>query len=136
MSQCRISSSAKSSRGRGFRRRRRNNAVLPSSAPPSSSSRRRHQSSSDEPREPVFILDVRTQNTRLVTPRQRQEIYALNRVMTRLENDKFKQFCSEKGHKGDASVNSSYDIFMWTDEIGLGRIHQTKVKSVMILLIE
>ena len=27
------------------------------------------------PREPIFHTDIRTQNTRLVTPRQRQEIY-------------------------------------------------------------
>ena len=49
----------------------------------------------------VFALDVRTQNTRLVTARQRQEIYALNRIMTRLENEKFKKFCQERGFKGD-----------------------------------
>ena len=46
-----------------------------------------------------------------VTPRQRQEIYALNRVMTRLENDRFKKFCQEKGFKGDLQVED-YDIFM------------------------
>ena len=48
-----------------------------------------------------------------VTPRQRQEIYALNRVMTRLENEKFKKFCHEKGFKGDAEKERlDYDIFM------------------------
>ena len=63
----------------------------------SSNSRRRKPSSS----QPVFSLDIKTQNTRLVTARQRREIYALNRVMTRLENQRFAQFCSEKGLKGD-----------------------------------
>ena len=50
-----------------------------------------------------------------VTPRQRQEIYALNRVMTRLENEKFKKFCHEKGFKGDSAEKErlDYDIFMW-----------------------
>ena len=49
-----------------------------------------------------------------VTPRQRQEIYALNRVMTRLENEKFKKFCHEKGFKGDSAEKErlDYDIFM------------------------
>ena len=68
-----------------------------------------------EPKSPVFTLDVRTQNTRLVTPRQRKEIYALNRVMTRLENEKFRQFCAERGHRGDLSKLGHYedeDIFM------------------------
>merc|ERR1712079_131554 len=54
-----------------------------------------------DPRDPIFTLDVRTGNSRQVTPRQRQEIYALNRVMARLENDRFKKFCQEKGFKGD-----------------------------------
>ena len=63
----------------------------------------------------VFALDIRTQNTRLVTARQRQEIFALNRIMTRLENEKFKKFCQEKGFKGDldtAQQQQDYDIFM------------------------
>ena len=47
-----------------------------------------------------------------VTPRQRQEIYSLNRIMTRLENDRFKKFCQEKGFKGDLQIED-YDIFMW-----------------------
>ena len=68
------------------------------------------------PRDPVFSTDIRTQNTRLVTPRQRQEIYALNRVMTRLENEKFKRFCHEKGFRGDMGNGEAdvveYDIFM------------------------
>lgn len=34
---------------------------------------------SQENKDPVFFLDIKTQNKRLVTPRQRQEIYALNR---------------------------------------------------------
>ncbi len=59
----------------------------------------------------MFFLDVRTQNARLVTARQRQEIYALNRIMTRMENDRFRQFCQERGHKGDF-VPDDYDIFM------------------------
>ena len=59
----------------------------------------------------VFALDIRTQNTRLVTARQRQEIYALNRIMTRLENEKFKKFCQERGFKGDLEMQD-YDIFM------------------------
>ena len=46
-----------------------------------------------------------------VTPRQRQEIYSLNRIMTRLENDRFKKFCQEKGFKGDLQIED-YDIFM------------------------
>ncbi len=75
------------------------------------SSARPHTRLRTEPREPVFILDVRTQNTRLVTPRQRQEIYALNRVMTRLENERFRQFCAEKGHKGDG-FGVEYDMFL------------------------
>ena len=44
--------------------------------------------------------------------------------MTRLENEKFNQFCQEKGHRGDATtlnmavpapsgVEEDYDIFMW-----------------------
>jgi hypothetical protein len=48
------------------------------------------------------------QNTRLVTTRQRQEIYALNRIMTRLENDKFKKFCQERGFKGDLVITFSF----------------------------
>ena len=32
--------------------------------------------------------------------------------MTRLENDRFKKFCQEKGFKGDLQVED-YDIFMW-----------------------
>ena len=46
-----------------------------------------------------------------MTQRQRQEIYALNRVMTRLENERFKKFCQEKGFKGDQL--EAEDIFMW-----------------------
>ena len=37
------------------------------------------------------IITLFLQNTRLVSARQRQEIYALNRVMTTLENKKFSQ---------------------------------------------
>ena len=70
----------------------------------------RKTSYSIDGKEPVFLLDVRCQNVRQVTPRQRQEIYALNRVMTRLENDRFKKFCQEKGFKGDQLV--AEDIFM------------------------
>ncbi len=33
------------------------------------------------------------------------------RVMTRLENDRFKKFCHEKGFKGDLEIED-YDIFM------------------------
>ena len=61
-------------------------------------------------RDPIFLLDVHCQNSRQVTPRQRQEIYALNRVMTRLENERFKKFCQEKGFKGDQLI--AEDIFM------------------------
>jgi len=38
-----------------------------------------HVGSSARRHEPVFTLDIRTQNTRLVSARQRQEIYALNK---------------------------------------------------------
>ena len=62
------------------------------------------------------FADIRVQNSRLVTPRQRQEIYALNRVMTRLENEKFKKYCHEKGFRGDHTSGEAdaveYDIFM------------------------
>ena len=37
----------------------------------------------------ILINSYLIQNTRLVSARQRQEIYALNKVMTRLENEKF-----------------------------------------------
>ena len=37
----------------------------------------------------ISINSYLIQNTRLVSARQRQEIYALNKVMTRLENEKF-----------------------------------------------
>ena len=32
--------------------------------------------------------------------------------MTRLENEKFKKFCQERGFKGDLEMQD-YDIFMW-----------------------
>ena len=39
------------------------------------------------PREPIFHTDIRTQNTRLVTPRQRQEIYVrAHHVFSRILN--------------------------------------------------
>ena len=103
-------------------RKKKSNAVLPSaggsvssSTVPSSTSSSTNSSakSNHVPKSPVMYTDIRTQNTRLVTPRQRQEIYALNRVMTRLENEKFKKFCYEKGFKGDIEKESlDYDIFM------------------------
>ena len=41
---------------------------------------------------------------------------ALNRVMTRLENEKFKRYCHEKGFRGDHTTGETdaveYDIFM------------------------
>ncbi len=54
-----------------------------------------------------FVFLLSTQNTRLVTPRQRQEIYALNRLMTRLENERFASFCSERGLRGDRRVREA-----------------------------
>ena len=54
-----------------------------------------------------FVSLLSTQNTRLVTPRQRQEIYALNRLMTRLENERFASFCSERGLRGDRRVREA-----------------------------
>lgn len=69
------------------------------------SSARRH--------EPVFTLDIRTQNTRLVNGRQRQEIYALNRVMTTLENKKFSLIKSKMvGREKDDINDDAEDIFM------------------------
>jgi hypothetical protein len=50
--------------------------------------RRKISGGGGEVREPVFALDVRTQRSRLVTDRQRKEIYALNRLMTKLENER------------------------------------------------
>eukprot|EP00094_Tigriopus_californicus_P006292 TCALIF_06058-PA protein Name:"Protein of unknown function" AED:0.09 eAED:0.09 QI:0/0/0.5/0.5/1/1/2/10/219 len=52
-------------------------------------------------RSPIFSLDIKTQNTRLVTTRQRQEIYALNRLMTTLENERFKTMVLEKAPRSD-----------------------------------
>ena len=44
------------------------------------------------PREPIFHTDIRTQNTRLVTPRQRQEIYArAHHMFSRILNFLFVQ---------------------------------------------
>lgn len=97
-----------------FRKKVRN-SVLPSnsSSNSSSSSNSAKNGGPHAPKDPVFAVDMRVQNTRLVTPRQRQEIYALNRVMTRLENEKFKRFCTEKGFKGDQDKDVvEYDIFM------------------------
>ncbi len=42
-----------------------------------------------------------------MTPRQRQEIYALNRVMTKLENERFLKFCLERGYRGDRRVKDA-----------------------------
>ena len=103
-----------------FFRKKKSNAVLPSGSTNNSSGTSSSTSSATSsaksnhaPKEPVFHTDIRTNNTRLVTPRQRQEIYALNRVMTRLENEKFKKFCHEKGFKGDLEKEAlDYDIFM------------------------
>ena len=107
-----------------FKRKVRN-SVLPSSSNSSSASntsgtnlssnQKNSFNGPNAPKEPVFSTDIRTNNTRLVTPRQRQEIYALNRVMTRLENEKFKNYCHEKGYRGDMSSEGDiveYDIFM------------------------
>ena len=97
-----------------FRKKVRN-SVLPSSSSSSSASNSasKNGSTPHAPKDPVFAVDMRVQNTRLVTPRQRQEIYALNRVMTRLENEKFKKFCTEKGFRGDQEKDVvEYDIFM------------------------
>lgn len=120
-------SSASSGKSKKIFRRKRPNSVQPagsgrsgssgsssrgSSGTDSAGSHGRFRRVGQENREPVFVLDVRTQNSRLVTSRQRQEIYSLNRVMTRLENDKFKQFCQEKGHRGDDIVGETYDIFL------------------------
>ena len=34
--------------------------------------------------------------------------------MTRMENEGLRQFCSEKGHRGDVAVSEDgYDIFLW-----------------------
>ena len=41
------------------------------------------------------------QNRRLVTSRQRQEIYALNQLMTELERENFNRVCREKGYVMD-----------------------------------
>ena len=113
-----------SGRKKGVFRRKSRNSVLPtatsgtSNASSSNSSSAKSNSLGVPSREPVFSTDFKTQNTKLVTPRQRQEIYALNRVMTRLENEKFKRFCHEKGYKGDLGARSGekevmeYDIFM------------------------
>ena len=99
-----------------FRKKIRNSSVLPSNSSSSSANSTnagKHPNNPHAPKEPVFSTDMRVQNTRLVTPRQRQEIYALNRVMTRLENEKFKRFCTEKGFKGDQEKDVvEYDIFM------------------------
>lgn len=114
------SGSGKKKKSGVFKRKTRN-SVLPSSSSsislaPSTTSLQSSSNITNMVREPVFHVDVRTQNTRLVTPRQRQEIYALNRVMTRLENEKFKKFCQERGYKGDLQANDKdvveYDIFM------------------------
>ena len=95
-----------------FRKKIRNSSVLPSNSA-NSSGAGKHPKNPHAPKDPVFSTDMRVQNTRLVTPRQRQEIYALNRVMTRLENEKFKRFCTEKGYKGDQDKDVvEYDIFM------------------------
>ena len=112
--------SAKKSGKRIFFRKKGRNSVLPSNSSScsssSSSSSRPNTNGPHAPKEPVFSVDVRTQNVRQVTPRQRQEIYALNRVMTRLENEHFKRFCNEKGFKGDLGAAEKgpvdYDIFM------------------------
>ncbi|CAB4060614.1 unnamed protein product [Lepeophtheirus salmonis] len=56
----------------------------------------------------VFPLDVKTQMTRLVTPRQRQEVFALNRTMTRLENEKFKRLLIDKNNPGNLSQEMRY----------------------------
>ena len=42
------------------------------------------------------------QNRRLVTTRQRQEIYALNILMTDLERENFNRVCREKGYVMDS----------------------------------
>eukprot|EP00096_Caligus_rogercresseyi_P015572 TRINITY_DN8031_c0_g1_i1.p1 TRINITY_DN8031_c0_g1~~TRINITY_DN8031_c0_g1_i1.p1 ORF type:complete len:223 (+),score=67.29 TRINITY_DN8031_c0_g1_i1:23-670(+) len=61
----------------------------------------------------VFTLDVKTQMTRLVTPRQRQELYALNRIMTRLENEKFNRFLYDRTAYNSAGGSPEIlDIFM------------------------
>merc|ERR1712156_531197 len=116
----------KGGRKKAVFKRKVRNSVLPSSSNSSTSSTSNTSTSNSNknnnfngpnaPRDPVFSTDIRTQNTRLVTPRQRQEIYALNRVMTRLENEKFKRFCHEKGFRGDMGNGEAdvveYDIFM------------------------
>ena len=42
------------------------------------------------------------------------ETNSLNRVMTRLENEKFKKYCHDKGYRGDNNEADvvEYDIFM------------------------
>ena len=114
--------SSKKGRKKTVFRKKSRNSVLPTAGSNSASNSGGKNGSAGnilqvQSRDPVFSTDVRTQNTKLVTPRQRQEIYALNRVMTRLENEKFKRFCHEKGYKGDRSSNTEkdvveYDIFM------------------------
>lgn len=116
------SSASSGKKKKSVLKRKTRNSVLPSSSSSISLTATSVSSSSSNNvanlvREPVFHVDVRTQNTRLVTPRQRQEIYALNRVMTRLENEKFKKFCQERGYKGDLHASEDknvveYDIFM------------------------
>lgn len=98
----------------GLIKKKNRNSVLPSTPSLSSSLSSPNINGPNAPREPVFAVDIKTQNTRLVTPRQRQEIFALNRVMTRLENEKFKRFCQERGFKGDMGDKDvvEYDIFM------------------------
>lgn len=67
-----------------------------------------------ENKSPIFSLDIKTQNTRLVTVRQRQEIYALNRLMTTLENERFKTLILEKAQRGDSKrqVSPLDDVFL------------------------
>jgi len=76
--------------------KKKKNNVESLSSPDSGSS-----SGNPAPASAVFV-NYRYQNRRLVTSRQRQEIYALNQLMTDLERENFNRVCQEKGYVMDA----------------------------------
>jgi len=49
-------------------------------------------------RRPTTTGSARPTSRRLVTARQRQELYSLNLLMTRLEKEAFTKVCEEKGY--------------------------------------
>eukprot|EP00090_Calanus_glacialis_P019235 TRINITY_DN29593_c0_g1_i1.p1 TRINITY_DN29593_c0_g1~~TRINITY_DN29593_c0_g1_i1.p1 ORF type:complete len:326 (+),score=74.18 TRINITY_DN29593_c0_g1_i1:266-1243(+) len=59
-------------------------------------------SDSSETQQAVVYTNYRHQNRRLVTMRQRQELYSLNLMMTALEKENFIRVCHEKGYIMDA----------------------------------